>query len=136
MLAPHRKRAILGLSLALVIPFVVRLFTFDVWALRVTLATTTGLWLWGAFHLARGKGRHPALSLVALIPFGILVLLVIDDRHRSYPVRQPTGPEARECPECGFRFLASDYRSDAPEWLCSRCAAVLPRVSASTGTGA
>jgi hypothetical protein len=39
----------------------------------------------------------------------------------------------KTCPECGLLYDPSTYRSDARQWVCTRCSSELPKSSAMAG---
>src|SRR4030042_3448330 len=40
---------------------------------------------------------------------------------------QSESPEMPVCPHCGAGYDATEYRHDAPEWICSKCGKALPK---------
>ena len=59
-------------------------------------------------------------------------MTIIDFDKIKERERQKTEPkmelqENRACKYCGTQYNLSDYRQDAPEWLCPQCNKALPK---------
>mgnify|MGYP005834104975 CR=1 FL=1 len=47
------------------------------------------------------------------------------ERQKTEPKIEPR--ETCKCEYCGTEYNVSDYRQDAPEWLCAQCGKALPK---------
>jgi hypothetical protein len=87
MLAEYKAKTNIGVGVGLMVQILGRTMSGAGGALGlmgwlVTLAGL-GLFLWGCFSYAKGKGYHPALGLLGLLScIGLLVLVVLPDKYK------------------------------------------------------
>lgn len=125
MIRAHRRPATSGILMGLLMFPLIRFLSLDPSTRLVLDIAGAAVLLWGSWHLMKGKGRHSGLAFLSLVPFGVVVLLVLDDRNPVYRVPEPEGVDLPRCPACDFAYRPSDYRPEAQPWLCSRCGSEL-----------
>lgn len=97
MLAEEKKRTNIGVGLGISALVAGRLLSSaaeesGAWTElggMALFAVGAGLFLWGTFSYARGKGYHWAWGLLGLLSvFGLLILVALDDKHPERRTRR------------------------------------------------